>query len=77
VETPEWPIRVAKSATVAASAQLSGFFSIGGDCSVGDDSIIEDTILWPGAEITSKSHLQGCIVRANRKASGVHRNIDI
>jgi NDP-sugar pyrophosphorylase family protein len=77
VETPDWPISVAKSARVAASAQLSGFFSIGADCSVGDDAIIEDTILWPGAEITSKSHLQGCIVRANQKVSGVHRNIDI
>src|SRR5207248_8493241 len=77
VETPEWPISVAMSATVAASAQFSGFFSIGADCSVGDDAIIEDTILWPGAEITSKSHLQGCIVRANQKVSGVHRNIDI
>ena len=77
VETPEWPIRVATSATVAASAQFSGFFSIGADCSVGDDAIIEDTILWPGAEIASKSHLQGCIVRANQKVSGVHRNIDI
>jgi len=77
VETPEWPIRMATSATVAASAQFSGFFSIGADCSVGDDAIIEDTILWPGAEITSKSHLQGCIVRANQKVSGVHRNIDI
>jgi mannose-1-phosphate guanylyltransferase len=77
VEKREWPISVAKSARVAASAQLSGFFSIGADCSVGDDTIIEDTILWPGAEITSKSHLQGCIVRANQKARGVHRNIDI
>ena len=77
VETPEWPIRVATSATVAASAQFSGFFSIGADCSVGDDAIIEDTILWPNAEIASKSRLHGCIVRANRKVSGVHRNIDI
>jgi NDP-sugar pyrophosphorylase family protein len=62
---------------VAASAQLSGFFSIGADCSVGDAAIIEDTILWPGAEIASKSRLQGCIVRSQQKASGVHRNIDI
>ena len=77
VEKREWPISVAKSARVAASAQLSGFFSIGADCSVGDDATIEDTILWPGAEIASKSHLQGCIVRANQKARGVHRNIDI
>lgn len=77
VNTPEWPIRVAKSAIVAASTQLSGFFSIGTDCSVGDDAIIEDTILWPNAEIASKSRLHGCIVRANRKVSGIHRNIDI
>ena len=77
VEKPEWPISVAKSARVAASAQLSGFFSIGADCSVGDDAIIEDTILWPNAEIASKSRLHSCIVRANRKVSGVHRNIDI
>ena len=77
VNTPEWPIRVAKSAIVARSTQLTGFFSIGTDCSVGDDAIIEDTILWPNAEIASKSRLHGCIVRANRKVSGIHRNIDI
>ena len=77
VENLEWPIRVAKRAKVAASAELSGFFSIGADCSVGDDAIIEDTILWPNAEIASKSRLHSCIVRANRKVSGVHRNIDI
>jgi mannose-1-phosphate guanylyltransferase len=77
VKKREWPIRVAKSAIVAASARLSGFFSIGPDCGVGDDAIIEDTILWPKAEIASRSHLHGCIVRANQKASGVHRDIDI
>jgi len=77
VEKREWPIRVAKGAIVATSARLSGFFSIGNDCSVGDDAIIEDTILWPRAEIASRSHLHGCIVRANQKASGVHRDIDI
>jgi NDP-sugar pyrophosphorylase family protein len=49
----------------------------GTDCSVGDDAIIEDTILWSNAEIASKSRLHGCIVRANRKVSGIHRNIDI
>src|SRR5881398_135220 len=41
VEKREWPIRVAKGAIVATSARLSGFFSIGNDCSVGDDAIIE------------------------------------
>jgi mannose-1-phosphate guanylyltransferase len=77
VETPEWPIRVAKSAIVAASAELSGFFSIGADCTIGDEAILEDTILWPNAEIASKSRLHGCIIRASQKVSGVHRNSDL
>src|SRR5205814_393061 len=68
VEKREWPIRVAKGAIVATSARLSGFFSIGTDCGVGDDAIIEDTILWPSAEIASRHHLHGCIVRASPKA---------
>jgi len=33
--------------------------------------------LWPGAQIASKSYLQGCIVRSQKQVSGVHRNIDI
>jgi NDP-sugar pyrophosphorylase family protein len=77
VKRPEWPIRVAKSAIIAASAELSGFFSIGADCTIGDEVILEDTILWPSAEIASKSRLHSCIIRANQKVSGVHRNIDL
>jgi len=50
---------------------------VGRDCRVGAEAILEDTILWPGAQIASKSHLRGCIVRANQKASGIHRDIDI
>ena len=77
VKTPDWPVRVAKNAIIDASAQLRGWTVVGGDCRVGAEAILEDTILWPGAQIASKSHLHGCIVRSHRKASGVHRNIDI
>jgi mannose-1-phosphate guanylyltransferase len=77
VKAREWPERVPKSAIVAGSAELRGCSVVGGNCRVGAGAILEDTILWPGAEITSKSQLYSCIVRSRKKVSGIHRNIDI
>jgi NDP-sugar pyrophosphorylase family protein len=77
VNDPGWRMPVHKTAIVDPSAQLRGCTVIGRDCRVGAEAILEDTILWPGAEIASKSHLEGCIVRSEKKASGSHRNIDI
>jgi mannose-1-phosphate guanylyltransferase len=77
LKTSGWPERVAASAIVDRAAQLRGCTVVGRDCRVGAEAILDDTILWPGAQIASKSHLRGCIVRANQKASGIHRYIDI
>jgi mannose-1-phosphate guanylyltransferase len=73
----DWPERTAKSAIVDASAELRGCSVVAEDCLVGAEAILEDTILWPDAEIASKSQLHGCIVRSQKKVSGIHRNIDI
>ena len=77
VNDPAWRMPVHKTAIVDPSAQLRGCTVVGRDCRVGEGTILEDTILWPGAEITSQSYLQGCIVRSEKKASGIHRNTDI
>ena len=77
VKMREWPERIAKTATVGRSAQLRGCTVVGRDCCVGAEALLEDTILWPGSEIASQSHLDGCIVRARKKISGIYRNIDI
>jgi len=77
LKTPGWPEPVAASAIVDPTAQLRGCSVVGKDCRVGEDAILEDTILWPGAQIASRSELFGCIVRSRQKAEGVHRNIDI
>ncbi len=77
LKTSAWPERVAASAIVDRTAQLRGCTVVGRDCRVGAEAILEDTILWPGAQIASKSHLRGCIVRANQKVNGIHRDIDI
>jgi NDP-sugar pyrophosphorylase family protein len=77
VKNHDWPERTAKSAIVDASAELRGCSVVGEDCLVGAEAILEDTILWSDAEIASKSQLHGCIVRSQKKVSGIHRNIDI
>ena len=77
VESPDWPVRIAPDAQIDASARLSGFYSIGAGCTVGAGATIENTILWPGAQIASRSHLRNCIVRSDRKAEGEHSDTDI
>jgi mannose-1-phosphate guanylyltransferase len=77
IKPREWPERVAKSSTVDPSAQVRGCSVVGENCQVGQGAVLEDTILWPGAQIASKSQLHGCIVRSKKKVSGIHRNSDI
>jgi NDP-sugar pyrophosphorylase family protein len=77
VKAVEWPQAVAKTAIVDPTAQFRGCSVVGEHCRVGAGAVLEDTILWPNAEIASKSQLHGCIVRSRKKVSGIHRNIDI
>ena len=77
IQIRDWPERIAKSAVVDATAQLLGCSVVGEHCRIGEQAILEDTILWPDAQIASQTHLEGCIVRSQKKASGIHRDIDI
>ncbi len=77
IRTREWPEGVAKSAIIDPSAQVRGCSVVGKNCQVGEGVVLEDTILWPASQIASKSQLNGCIVRSQKKASGIHRNSDI
>jgi NDP-sugar pyrophosphorylase family protein len=72
-----WNRPVHEFAIVDPSVQLRGCSVIGKNCEVSLGVTLEDTILWPGAQIASHAWLQNCIVRSRRKAAGVHRNIDI
>ena len=73
----DWPIHIALDARIDPTTRLSGFYSVGAGCQIGAGAIVEDTILWPGAQIASRSHLRNCIVRSERKAEGDLRDTDI
>jgi NDP-sugar pyrophosphorylase family protein len=77
LEAEQWPITVAADALIDSTARLIGACSIGPRCFVGGDAVLENTILWPGAQIASRSHLRNCIVRSHRKAQGELSDIDI
>lgn len=74
VQPRDWPIRIAPNALIDPTAQVRGSSSIGPGCRVGAGAIIEDSILWAGAQIASHSRLSGCIVRSHRAAEGVLTN---
>ena len=61
-------------ATIDTSAQLRGLTVMGADCYIGAGAILEDTIVWPGAQIASLSELQDCIVRTRQRAEGILQN---
>jgi len=77
IRNGRWPESVAQTARVHPSAQLRGCTVVGADCEVGADAVLEDTILWPGAQIASKSRLRSCIVRSQKTVSGIYSNTDI
>jgi NDP-sugar pyrophosphorylase family protein len=77
ITTPEWPVAIAADAVIDPSAKLSGFYSVGARCQVGGSATLENTILWPGAQIASRSHLHDCIVRTDQRVKGEHHDCDI
>jgi len=65
-----WPQRIAPETVIDPSARIVGASSIGPRCRIGDQSVIEDSILWPDAQIASCARLKRCIVRTHRRAEG-------
>jgi len=74
IRDADWAARIAKSATIDPSAQLRGLTVVGADCYIGAEAVVQDTIVWPGAQIASLSELQDCIVRTRQTAAGILKN---
>lgn len=73
----DWRQKVHPTAGLHKKATLSGCSVLGRDTSVGEGAQLHDTIVWPGAQIASRSYLRNCIVRSHQIARGTHIDIDI
>lgn len=74
---PAWRDAIHTTAVIQAGATLRGCSVVGADARVGAASILDDAIVWSGAQIASRTELTNCIVRAERKAEGILRDTDI
>ncbi|MEP6975218.1 MAG: sugar phosphate nucleotidyltransferase [Spartobacteria bacterium] len=70
VSDPDWPRCVASDAIIEPSAQVRGCSSVAAGCKIGAGAIVEDSILWSGAQIASNAKLTRCILRTGRTAEG-------
>lgn len=77
VKNGGWPLAVAPDAEIDPSARLSGVCAVGSGSRVGAGAVLEDTIVWPGAQVASRSELRNCIVRSHQTAEGILRDADI
>ena len=71
VTMEDWPVSIAGDAMVDGTARFSGFCSIGPGCHIAADTVLEDTIVWAGGEVASRSCLRNCVVRTGKKAAGI------
>ena len=72
-----WRDSVHPTAAIENGAELRGCSVAAAAVRIGAGARLEDTIVWPGAQIASRSDLRNCIVRAHQKAEGTLRDTDI
>lgn len=77
ITASDWPVHIAPDAIIEPGVQLSGFYSIGAGARVGEGAQLQDTIVWAGAQIASRSRLRNCIVRSDSTAAGELSDTDI
>ena len=65
-----WLDWIDPEASIADDSSILGASVLGRGVRVAAGATVEDSILWPGAEITSNARLKNCIVRSAQTASG-------
>lgn len=73
---PGWREWMAPSAEVTPDARVLGASVLGAGARVGAGAVLEDTLLWPGAEAAPGARLTRCIVRTGQRAAGIHADRD-
>ncbi|MDQ6765935.1 MAG: sugar phosphate nucleotidyltransferase [Verrucomicrobiota bacterium] len=77
VTDPSWCDVVHATAMIGREVTLRGCSVVASHACIEDGAVLEDTIVWPRAQIAARSHLRNCIVRTNQKAEGHLRDVDI
>ena len=72
-----WREWVSPDARLGVGARVLGCSAIGAGAIVGDGAMVEDSIIWPGAEVVAGAKLRQCIVRGGSAAAGDLKGKDV
>jgi mannose-1-phosphate guanylyltransferase len=70
------PIVIANGCRIGQRVHIKGPAIIATDCHIGEDAVIEDTVLWAGANVGAGAVLKQCIVGVNTKIKNNDRIIN-
>lgn len=57
--------------------ELRGICAVGDDCEIEPGAFLEDTVIWDGVKISSRSRLRRCIVRDGSQVDGDFADCDL
>ncbi len=77
VRDSDWRVRVHPSARIGKGVELRGCSVIGAEAEAGAGAVLEDTLVWRGAQVAPAAQLQNCVVRMGSWAEGIWRDADI
>jgi NDP-sugar pyrophosphorylase family protein len=67
---PDWPQHVSPQAQLERNTHIRGWSAIGPQARIGSEAVVEDSVVWSGAQIASCTSLKRCIVRSHKSAEG-------
>ncbi len=61
------PVLIADGCRISRGVSIKGPVVIGANCRIGEDAVIEDTVLWDGADIGGGAVLRECVIGTNTR----------
>ena len=70
------PVLIADGCRISQGVRIKGPVVIAANCCIGEDSVVEDTVLWAGADIGSGAVLRECVIGADTKVKNNERLVN-
>lgn len=70
------PVLIADGCRISQRARIKGPVVIAANCCIGEDTVVEDTVLWAGADIGTGAVLRQCVIGTNTKVKNSERLVN-
>ncbi len=70
------PVLIADGCRISPRVRIKGPVVIAANCCIGEDSVVEDTVLWAGADIGTGAVLRQCVIGTNTQVENNERLVN-